>query len=200
MSWLLWVLVAVVGYLLGNFSTGILIARIFGGIDLRKHGSGNAGTTNAFRVLGAKASGLTLLGDCLKGVLATAFGLMLLGPDGAMLGGIFAIIGHNWPVVFGFKGGKGIATSLGVLLVVQWQVGLFLLLTFIVIVILTRTVSIGSVTVVSMYPLYNIVFLTKDWKLIVLSLIVGALGLFSHRANIVRIMKGEEKPLKFRRG
>ena len=111
-----YLIIALAGYLLGNISVGILISKIYGVRDIRTHGSGNAGSTNVLRTLGWLPSVLTLIGDCLKGYLAAELGRYLAGDIGLIIGGICAIIGHDFPVFFRFRGGKGIATSLGLII------------------------------------------------------------------------------------
>ena len=113
------ILAAVIGYLFGNIPSGVLIARIYGIGDIRKHGSGNTGTTNVLRTLGWLPSVLTLVGDCLKGYVACLIGKALCGDPGMLLAGLGAILGHDFPVFMGFKGGKGIATSLGLIIAIN---------------------------------------------------------------------------------
>ena len=140
------ILTVVIGYLLGNFSTGVMLSRRRGGEDIRKKGSGNAGATNMLRVKGRSLAVLTLLGDMVKGMAGVWVGWLLVGGDlGGLIGGFSAVVGHDFPVFLGFKGGKGIATSFGALLIMYPLQSLLLLLTFIVIVALTHYVSVGSV-------------------------------------------------------
>ena len=114
--WLKYVLIALIGYALGHISVGIIIAKLYGIRDIRKVGSGNAGTTNVLRNLGRIPSVLTLVGDCLKALIAALIGKILCGETGVLVGGVFAMVGHDFPVVFKFKGGKGIASALGMIL------------------------------------------------------------------------------------
>ena len=111
-----YVLVSIIAYLLGNIATSYIVSKVFGKIDIRDYGSGNAGSTNVFRVLGAKAAVIAFLGDVLKGTAAVLIGRYIGGSYGEILAGIFVIIGHNWPVFLGGKGGKGIATTIGLML------------------------------------------------------------------------------------
>ncbi len=188
-------LILVVGYLLGNFSTGIVVSKYLSGTDIRKHGSGNAGATNMLRVLGNQPAALTVVGDVLKGLLAVGFGALLAGKDGGMVGGFGAVVGHVWPVFFGFRGGKGVATSFAVIIILfPWQ-GLTALAAFFVIVFLTRYVSLGSVLSALLYP---ILIIPTNWGrpiLCWLSLAICAIIVFAHRANIQRLMKGNENKL-----
>ncbi|HSH36477.1 glycerol-3-phosphate acyltransferase, partial [Schnuerera sp.] len=115
-------LVICFAYLLGSFSSAYVLGKILMKTDIRAHGSGNAGTTNALRVFGKKVGALTFILDILKGVLAVYIGSMIMNYNGKLIAGIFVVIGHNWPIFFKFKGGRGIATSFGVLLSLYWPV------------------------------------------------------------------------------
>lgn len=192
------VLVAVIGYLLGSANTSLIVGKFYG-VDVRKHGSGNAGATNTLRTLGKKAAILAGLGDVLKGVTACLIGLFLIGDLkdigklGVMLGGISAIIGHNWPVYFGFKGGKGIFTSFAVVLMMDWKIGLILFGLFIVVVTLTRYISLGSILASGLFPIVSILpVFKKSYIFISFALVLGMLAVIRHRANIVRLIKGTE--------
>ncbi len=195
----LWVILAIaIGYALGNVSTGIIISKLVNGMDIRKAGSGNAGATNVLRTLGWLPSLLTFLGDAIKGLLAALIGLWLAGQTGAMLGGLAAIVGHNWPAAFGFKGGKGISTSFGVILVVQPVCALVLLAVMIVAVYLTHTVSIGAIAAALAYVVLNLFMtLTSNPPMFIYSVVLAALALFQHRANMSRLIKHSENSLDF---
>ncbi len=194
-----WVILAIViGYALGNISTGLLISKLANGIDIRKAGSGNAGATNVLRTLGWMPSLMTFLGDAVKGLLAALIGLWLAGHTGAMLGGLAAIVGHNWPAAFGFKGGKGISTSFGVILVVQPVCALVLLAVMIVAVYLTHTMSIGSIAASVAYIVLNLFMtLTSDLPTFIFAMVVSLLALFQHRGNMSRLLKHRENSLDF---
>ena len=182
----------------GNISTGLLISKLANGIDIRKAGSGNAGATNVLRTLGWMPSLMTFLGDAVKGLLAALIGLWLAGHTGAMLGGLAAIVGHNWPAAFGFKGGKGISTSFGVILVVQPVCALVLLAVMIVAVYLTHTVSIGSIAASVAYIVLNLFMtLTSDLPTFIFAMVVSLLALFQHRGNMSRLLKHRENSLDF---
>lgn len=199
MEWIKLLLVAIVGYLLGNISTGMIVSKGFGHIDIRKYGSGNAGSTNVLRTLGWLPSGLTLLGDVLKGVAATLVGLWLAGPNGARLGGTCAIIGHNWPALYGFKGGKGIATSLGMILVIEPWFALALLAVEFTAVVFTRYVSLGSIACAVVYFALTLIFRWNHPSYILYALAASALALFAHRANIQRLLSHTENQLDFKK-
>ena len=138
------ILTLVIGYLLGSISTGVIVSRMFGHKDIRSEGSGNSGTTNMLRVMGKKYALLTFAGDLLKGIVAVLIGKAWLGTQaGEIVGAFGAILGHNFPLYFGFKGGKGIATSFGCLLIVFPVQTLCAFGVFLLIVALTRYVSAG---------------------------------------------------------
>lgn len=198
--WLKYLVIALAGYLLGNVSVGILIARLYGIRDIRKVGSGNAGTTNVLRNLGWVPSVMTLLGDCLKGLLAALIGKWLAGDIGLMIGGTCAVIGHDYPVVFRFKGGKGIATNLGMILALNPLMGVILLLAELAVVAITRYMSLGSIMACFLYP--ALVALTMrgnaHWTAYLLTAIFnGALAFWRHRANLMRLLRKEENRLDF---
>ena len=197
-----YLLIAVAGYLLGNISLGIFIARIYGIKDIRKVGSGNAGTTNVLRNLGWFPSVLTLVGDCLKGLLAALLGKYLAGDIGLLVGGTCAILGHDFPVFFKFKGGKGIATSLGLILMVDPWIALILLVLVLGIVAITRYMSVGSIMACFLYPVLTVLFKAGDphyAAYVLFAFFAGVLALYQHRANLLRLMRREENRLDFKK-
>lgn len=194
------ILAILIGYALGNVSTGLIISKLGNGIDIRNAGSGNAGATNVLRTLGWLPSLLTFLGDAIKGVLGALIGMWLGGRTGAMLGGLAAIVGHNWPAAFGFKGGKGISTSFGVILVVQPYNAPWLLLAMAAALYLTHTVSIGSICASLLYVVLNVFeTMLTDLPMFLFALAVGALALFQHRSNMQRLLKHNENALDFKK-
>ena len=143
-----YIIVGIVAYLIGSISFSVIFSKKMAGFDVREKGSGNAGATNMLRSVGKKAAVLTLLCDALKGVVAIIFaiivGAIAKESDKALLvqiAGILVVVGHTYPVFFGFKGGKGVATALGVLLMTNWKIGLICLVFALVIMALTRIVS-----------------------------------------------------------
>ena len=197
MVWLRYLIIAVVAYFLGNFSSGVLISKWVGHTDIREHGSGGTGATNMLRTLGWFPSVMTLLGDALKAALAALFGKMVGGEIGMLIGGVAAIVGHNWPVLFGFHGGKGIAASLGMLLVCSPWIGLILLAQEIIIIAITRYVSVASIIAAVTLPVYTVLFYPHDTPRLIASVVVALLALFSHRANIARLIRNNENRLDF---
>ena len=154
-----YIIVSIIAYLLGSISFSVIFSKKLAGFDVREKGSGNAGTTNVLRTVGKKAAALTLLCDCLKGVFAVliAFvaGKIVKDTDSSLLvqlAGIFVVLGHTFPVFFKFKGGKGVATSLGVLLITNWQIGLICLVFALVLMALSKMVSLGSVGAAILFP------------------------------------------------
>ena len=205
-----YIVVAIVAYLLGSISFSVIISKKFAGFDVRKKGSGNAGTTNALRSVGKKAAIITLICDILKGVIAVLFayiiGNIFVGLNNSLLiqiAGIFVVIGHTLPVFFGFKGGKGIATALGVLLITNWNIGLVCLIFALIIMAFTRIVSLGSLAAAALFPLL-VIFMTGDNFLVqgnyvLFSFILAIIVIFNHRSNIRRLVLGSENKLEFKK-
>jgi glycerol-3-phosphate acyltransferase PlsY len=197
MSWTIYIIIAVAGYFLGNISTGLFVGRYMANIDIRQHGSGNAGMTNVLRTMGWLPSVLTLAGDVLKGVIAGLFGRWLGGEAGAMLGGLAAIAGHNWPVLLGFKGGRGIATSLGAIIVVNPYIAIALVLIQAAVVALTRYMSVASLVSAAAYFVLTFIARFGAFTEIAFALTVTLLAVYSHRENIGRLIKHSENRLDF---
>ena len=197
MKYVLWVVIAVAAYFLGNFSTGLIVGKAVGHIDIRKTGSGNAGTTNIMRTLGWAPSVLTLVGDALKAYIAVKLGKWIGGEMGGYIAGIAVLLGHNWPVLFDFKGGKGMASSLGIIFANEPWLALVLLVMQIVIVGITRYMSVASICTAIAYPIIVAVCHPGDVGYIVFAAIMGVLALFCHRANISRLISRTENRLDF---
>ncbi|MDI3256230.1 MAG: glycerol-3-phosphate 1-O-acyltransferase PlsY [Kyrpidia sp.] len=190
------VLVAAVGYLLGSISTSLLVGRLMAGIDIREHGSGNAGATNTLRVLGPRAAAVVLAADIAKGLAAVAVAATVApGHSGLWaLAGLFAVIGHNWPVFFGFRGGRGIATAIGVLLTMVPVPALLAGVVAVIALALTRYVSLASLLFTLLTAVFTLVFRHSAAE-IWLTVAVAALAVWRHRDNIGRLMRGEEHRL-----
>lgn len=198
MTVLKWILVLVVSYLLGCIQTGVIISGAQH-VDIRAHGSKSTGTTNVFRVLGAKASLVTFVGDVLKGVLACLLGLWLLGNTGASLAGIAVVLGHMYPIFYKFKGGKGVATSLGTSLVLNPLLGLILLAVSAVGIAITHVVSVFSIVSLVAFGLINPFLCKGDVAEILYSIVLALLVVWAHRTNIKRLLSGTENKLDFSR-
>ena len=190
-----YVLVSVIAYLLGNIATAYLVSKASGKIDIRKYGSGNAGSTNVLRVLGAKPAAIAFLGDVLKGTAAVLIGRYIGGSYGEILAGIFVVVGHNWPIFLGGKGGKGIATTIGLMIPIDPIMVLIIVITGVTVILTTRYVSLGSVLGVSIYPLAMIIT-KKPMEYIIFSLVLSAIAIYRHRSNIGRLIKGTESKLR----
>ena len=202
---LLYILMGIIAYCLGSINFSIIISRKMAGFDVREKGSGNAGTTNMLRTVGKKAAAITLVCDVLKGViailLAYAFGKIVEDANAPLLiqiAGIAVIIGHTFPVFFGFKGGKGIATSLGILLMTNYEIGLISLIFALLVMALTKTVSIGSIMAAILFPVLTLVihdkYLVGD-NYVIFGIIVALIVIYNHRENIKRIVSGNENKL-----
>jgi glycerol-3-phosphate acyltransferase PlsY len=190
-------LIVVLAYLLGSLPFGLYIAKWWKGIDVREHGSGNIGATNVYRVVGAPAGVLVFILDVLKGAAPPIFAAMQgMGVVWQVAAGMAAILGHNFSPFLGFKGGKGVSTSLGVLLGVAWRVGFTAWALWAVVVALTRYVSLGSIlAAVSLAPLsawYYPLHSTDNVARFAFCLAAGIFSIIKHRANIVRLLHGTE--------
>ena len=211
-----YIIVSIIAYLLGSISFSVIFSKKLAGFDVREKGSGNAGTTNVLRTVGKKAAALTLLCDCLKGVFAVlvAFiaGKIVKDTDSSLLvqlAGIFVVLGHTFPVFFKFKGGKGVATSLGVLimsnlgvlLITNWQIGLICLVFALILMALTRFVSLGSIAAAILFPVLT-VFINENYLVpgnyVIFAIIMAILVVFNHRSNVKRLLEGKENKLSFK--
>ncbi|MDD2482241.1 MAG: glycerol-3-phosphate 1-O-acyltransferase PlsY [Lutispora sp.] len=188
------IIISVLSYFLGNISVSFLIAKYAGGIDIRKHGSGNAGATNVFRTLGAKAGLTAFIGDALKGVFAVLIGKLIGGEDGQIAAGIFVVIGHNWPMLLGFKGGKGIATTIGVMIAINPYIVAAIVPIGLVIIFITKYVSLASITGMVIFPI-TMLLIKQPMKLVLFSFLLSAMALYKHKSNIKKLMTGTESKL-----
>ncbi len=200
------VLSSLMGYLLGSINTSLLVGKILYKTDVREHGSGNAGATNTLRTLGKGAAVAVVAGDFLKGVLACLIGRFLFGEMnpasgiylGEYLAGFFAVIGHNWPVFFAFKGGKGVMTSFAVILMFSPIAALLCLMAFIIIVAITRYVSLGSMVSAVLFLIIAIL-IHEPLPMILTGTALAALIIIRHAGNIKRLLNGCEKKLSFKK-
>lgn len=192
------VFIGFVSYLIGCFTAGYIIGKLFFRTDITKEGSGNLGTTNAFRTLGVKAGALTLLVDLLKGFLAVFLASKFEPVWGPYVAALFVVIGHNFPFHLNFKGGKGVATSAGVVLFFSPLLILVLLALFFAIVLITKKVSLGSVMAAIFAPFVTW-FMSRDQNLLVVISFLALLLLFRHKDNIKRLLRGEEKDFTWKR-
>lgn len=209
-----YIIMGIIAYLIGSINFSILISKKKAGFDIREKGSGNAGTTNVLRTVGKKASIITLICDILKGVVAilVAYVAGLIMKDGVdralliQLAGIAVILGHTFPIFFGFKGGKGIATALGVLLMTNWNIGLICLVFALLLMVLTKMVSVGSLAAAVLFPVL-VAFMPSNAYIvegnhlgyIVYAVILAVLVIFNHRANVKRLLTGTENKIDFKK-
>jgi glycerol-3-phosphate acyltransferase PlsY len=191
------VLYLIVAYLIGAIPTGLLLTRLTGGGDIRKSGSGNIGATNVYRTAGRKMGILTLVGDALKGVLPVLFAMTVLHYDDSRLGAvaIAAFLGHCYPVYIGFKGGKGVATALGIYLVLSPLAVLVAFLIFAGLLWKWRYVSLGSICAAAAIP--GLVFLfQRSVPLLLATLVISGIVIIRHHGNIRRLLDGTENRFK----
>lgn len=194
---------AVICYLIGSINFAVIVSRRMYADDVRNHGSGNAGSTNMLRTFGAKAGALTFCGDFLKSVFATVLGLVAMPfyTGFAFVAGLACLIGHAWPVFFGFRGGKCVASLAGVVLVLNPPAWILLFLVFVIVVAIWRYVSVASMVGALLIPIFNILmpfwFVPQPPIATVCTLLMAVLVCFLHRKNIVRLYHGEESKLSF---
>lgn len=187
----------IVCYLIGSIPFSFLLVRLAGGEDIRTKGSGNVGATNVLRTTGIGVAVLALVGDLLKGLLAAWLGSIIGGPVLAAVCAAVSVIGHCYPVFLGFRGGKGVATSGGIILLLTPKVFWVLLVVFLTVVLLTRYVSLASVTIAVLFPVACIV-LGYPVPFIIMAVLMGLLVTFRHRENIERLRSGTEPKLGHR--
>ena len=206
---MIYIIITLIGYLIGSVNFSVLISKKMAGFDVREKGSGNGGTTNVLRTVGKKAAVLTLIADILKGIFAVliAWGIgkvvseNVSGAILVQLAGFAVVVGHTFPVFFGFRGGKGIATGLGILLLINWKIGLICLIFAIALMTVTRMVSLGSIAAAVLFPVLTI-FIHDNYLVsgnyIVFGIVMASFVIYNHRANIQRIMTGTENKLSFK--
>ena len=209
-----YIIMAIIAYAIGSVNFSVIFSKKIAGFDVREKGSGNAGTTNMLRTVGKKAAAITLVCDILKGVVSIGIAILLGNiPDVnkellVQIAGVAVVLGHTFPVFFGFKGGKGVATSLGVLLLSNWQIGLICLVFGVVLIILTRMVSVGSCSAAVLFPILTL-FINDHYTILtegksgnvyfIYSVILAVIVLFNHRSNIKRILNGTENKISLKK-
>ena len=202
------VIMAIIAYLIGSINFSVILSKKMAGFDVREKGSGNAGTTNMLRSVGKKAAAITLICDILKGVVAIGIaillGKMVEGSNGSLLvqiAGVAVILGHTFPIFFKFKGGKGVATSLGVLIMSNWQIGLICLVFALILIALTQMVSVGSIAAAILYPVLTL-FIPQNYivpgNYLIYSIILAVIIVFNHRENVKRLLSGTENKISFK--
>ncbi len=207
------VIVAILSYLLGSLNFGVILSRKLEKDDVRQHGSGNAGTTNMLRSYGKKLAILTIAGDMLKVMVAIVIAKQLIVSPSELaqisvfsdnsdvilksFAGIFAVMGHIFPCYFKFHGGKGVATSGGMVFMIDWRIALILLAMFILVVLITKYVSLGSIVMAIFYPVFTFVFY-KSLILVIIALVFMSVVLIAHRENIQKLLKGKENKISLK--
>ncbi len=194
-----YLIIIIISYCIGSISTSYIIAKRMMGVDIRTQGSGNAGSTNVLRTLGKKAGIMTFAGDLLKGVIAVfiakfiAYFAHMDASNVAYIAVVAVVIGHNWPVFLGFRGGKGVATSLGAMIAVNPIIALSCFAFFILIVYVTKYVSLGSVLSICTSPI--IMLCIGNYKGLAVTLFLSISVIFKHRENIKRLLNGTERKI-----
>jgi glycerol-3-phosphate acyltransferase PlsY len=199
----------IVAYLIGSIPTAFWVGKYFNGIDIREHGSKNAGATNTFRVLGKKSGWFVLMVDILKGVAAATlpywFQSQLIGFKDELLimqlsASFSAVFGHVFPIFAGFRGGKGVATSLGIVIGLNPLAAAICLGVFLFVFIISKFVSLGAITAALIFPFISYFFLKNDIRImIIFTIILSFLVIIAHRKNISRLLKGEENKMNLLR-
>ena len=204
-----YIIVAIIAYCLGSISFSVLISKKMAGFDVREKGSKNAGSTNVLRTVGKKAAIITLICDILKGVIAVAIAVILgnlvEGTDKALLAqiaGIFAVVGHTFPVFFKFKGGKGVATALGVLFIINWQIALICLVFALLLMVITKIVSVGSLAAAVLFPVLTLFIGTNyitEGNYFIFGILMALFIIYNHRTNLKRLANGTENKINLKK-
>ena len=189
------VVAIILSYFLGNISPAIILGKL-NGIDIKKVGSGNAGTTNVLRTLGKKAAVITMVVDILKGFIGVKIGFLLGGYVAGTICAVAAFCGHIWPCLYNFRGGKGVATAFGVITAVNWQLGLAVLGVVALFVLLSKRMSVGSIIGAASFPL--LAWLMEP-GFFVPGFVMAVIVIVKHRANIGRLLRGEEPKMSFKK-
>lgn len=193
-------LVLLFSYLVGSITTGDIVARLKK-VDLRGQGSGSVGATNVFRAMGWLYAAIVLIGDALKGIIAVILGRRIIGNIGdfdfAILSGVAAIIGHNWPIYTRFRGGKGIATSLGVIIGLTSKSLLIILPVWIFFFVVSGFVSLASISAALSYPISILISYQDDYYKLVFAIAIAVLAVYRHKSNLQRLFQGKENRILY---
>lgn len=187
-----YLIIAVIAYLMGSISTGLLVAKVMNGPNLREVGSRNTGASNALRAMGVKGGFATFVGDIVKALIPCLIGRAWMGLNGAMVAGLFVIIGHNWPVFFQFKGGKGVSSMTAVMLVSFWWQAIICYVVTIAVIAVTRFISLGSLVMVTLFAVLVAATNWGNWLAIAWAVALAAMCFWRHRGNIRRLLSGTE--------
>lgn len=205
-----YIVMAIIAYAIGSVNFSVIISRKVAGFDVREKGSGNAGSTNMLRSVGKKAALMTLCCDILKGVVSILIAIVIgiIAKDTAnaailvQIASICVVIGHTYPIFFEFRGGKGVATSLGIILLVNWQIGLICLVFALALMAVTRMVSLGSISAAVLFPILTLAMTDHfivEGNYFIFGILLAAIVIFNHRTNIKRIIEGKENKLSFKK-
>ena len=192
MNVLAYLAIAVISYLLGSISSGLLVAKALHGPNLREVGSKNTGASNALRSMGVGGGFATFVGDIIKALVACLIGKAWMGMPGVMIAGIFVILGHNWPIFFQFKGGKGVSSMTAIMLVSFWWQAIICYVVTIAVIALTRFISLGSMVMVTLFAILVAVTNWGNWTAILWTVFLAAVCIWRHRANVGRLLNGTE--------
>lgn len=204
MTALILILIFIGSYLIGSINSAIVVGRIVAGDDIRQHGSGNAGATNALRTYGTVSAIFVVLGDCFKAAVACLLAMLVarispLGTENVKLGiyaaGIGAAVGHNYPVFFNFRGGKGILVSVTAYFFADWKIALVIMIIALTVIAITKYVSLGSVLGGILFIIAAFIFKLDNLPYIIFSIILSSLAIFRHKENIKRLIQGTESKL-----
>lgn len=200
-----WFAVILVGsYLIGSISSAIIVGKAIGGDDIRSHGSGNAGATNALRTYGKAAAAFVTVGDCLKAAICCILAIVIarttsVGAENQLYAiytaGFGVVLGHNFPLFFNFKGGKGILVSVTAYMFADWKIGLAIIIVGLIIIAVTKYVSLGSIIGAALFIICGFIFKRDTPSYIVYAIIISSLAIYRHRANIKRLIKGTESKI-----
>ena len=204
---LIYIIMFVIAYAIGSINFSVILSKKMAGFDIREKGSGNAGSTNMLRSVGKKAAAITLVCDILKGIASIIIGIIVGNifnkVDKAVVvqaAGLGVVIGHTFPIFFGFKGGKGVATSLGLIIFINWKIGLICLIIGVLIIAFTKMVSAGSIIAAILFAILTIFIHTGyivEGNYIIFGILLASFVIFNHRENLKRLIQGKENKISF---
>lgn len=190
------IIIVIISYLIGCFSSGYYVGKLFKKVDIRTQGSGNAGATNVVRVMGKRLGVLTFLLDFSKGIIAVLIGYWIMGYNGGLVAVIFVVIGHDWPINLGFRGGKGIATTIGGLAVLNFPIALVSVIFGVIVALISKYVSLGSILFLIVIPILSLILKTNYSNLfLIATIILSIIGIYRHKDNIKRLRIGTENKI-----
>lgn len=191
-----YIIVIFLSYVIGSIPSGLILGKILWHVDLRQHGSKNIGATNAWRTLGKLPGFIVFVADLLKGMLGVYLGMMLVGSSTAMIiGGIMAIVGHSLSLFLKFKGGKGVATGLGVLIMLMPSVSAIVFLVWLIVVLISKYVSLGSIIAAVLVPVCAFI-MGLSFDFVVFGIVAAVFVIYRHKSNIIRLINGTENKIK----